>query len=37
MRGIKYLTEGHEIKVENTRFEKVNPENDVIHDAQNLI
>jgi hypothetical protein len=34
MRRIKYSTKGDQIKVEKTRFGKVNPENDVIHDAQ---
>jgi hypothetical protein len=37
MRRIKYLTEGNQRKVEKTRFGKVNPENDVIHDAQKVM
>ena len=37
MRRIKYSTKGNQIKVEKTRFGKVNPENDVIHDAQKVI
>jgi hypothetical protein len=37
MRRIKYSTEGNQIKVERTGFGKVNPENDVIHDAQKVI
>ena len=37
MRKIKYSTKGNQIKVKKTKFEKVNPENDVIHDAQKVI
>jgi hypothetical protein len=37
MRGIKYSTKGNTIKVEKTGFWKVNPKNDIIHDAQKLI
>ena len=37
MQRIKYFTKGNPIKNEKTtcRFGKVNPENDVIYDAQN--
>jgi hypothetical protein len=34
---IKYSTKGNHIKIEKTRFGKVNPENDVIHDAKEVI
>ena len=37
MRRMKYSTECNQIKVEKTRFEKVNRKNDVIHDAQKVI
>ena len=37
MRRINYSTKGNQIKVKKPRFEKVNPENDVIHDAQKVI
>ena len=37
MRKIKHSTKRYQIKVEKTGFEKVNPENDVIHDAQKEI
>ena len=37
MQRIKYFTKGTQIKVEKTRFEKINVENDVIHDAQKVI
>jgi hypothetical protein len=30
-------TIGNQIKVEKTRFDKVNPDNDVIHEAQKVI
>ena len=37
MRRIKYSTKSNQIKVEKTRFGKVNSENDVIHDGQKVI
>ena len=37
MRRIKYFTKSNQIKLEKTRFGKVNPKNDVIHDAQKVI
>ena len=37
MRRSKYCTKGNQIKVKLTRLGKVNPENDVIHDAQKVI
>jgi hypothetical protein len=37
MRRIKYSTKGNQIKVKKNRFDLVNPENDVIHDAQKVI
>ena len=37
MRRIKYSNKRNQIKIEKTRFEKVNPETDVIHDAQKVI
>jgi hypothetical protein len=36
MRRIKYCTKGNQIKVEKTKLGKVNPENDVIHDAKKV-
>ena len=32
-----YSDKGNQIEIEKTRFGKVNSENDVIHDAQNVI
>ena len=37
MRRIKYSTKGNQIKDEKTRFGKINPENDVIHNAEKVI
>ena len=37
MLKIEYFTKGNQIKVKKTRFGKVNPENDVIHDAKKVI
>ena len=37
MRKIKNCTKGHRKKIEKTRFGKVNPENDISHDAQKVI
>jgi hypothetical protein len=37
MRGIKYLTERNQTKIQKTRFEKLNLENDVINDALKVI
>ena len=37
MRRIEYSTKSNQIKVEKTTFWKVNPENDVIHDAQKVV
>jgi hypothetical protein len=37
MRGISYWTKRNQIKVEKSKFEKVNPENDVIFDGQKVI
>ena len=37
MRRSKYSTKGNQINVKKTKIGKVNPENDVIHDAQKVI
>ena len=37
MRRNKHCTKSNQMKVEKTRFGKVKPENDVIHDAQKVI
>jgi hypothetical protein len=37
MRRVKYDTKGNQIKVRNTRFGRVNSENDLIYDAQKVI